>query len=199
MTEEVRERIFEPFFSTKPEGQGTGLGLSVVFGIVKHHGGFLDVFSEPGRGAEFRVYLPAEEREPAHPEPAPAGRERGGSETVLLVEDEPSARRLTRRVLSKAGYEVIEARDGREAVDVYRRHRWKIDLVLLDVVMPKMMGSEVRRRIRELDTDVRILFSSGYSRDGAQLSFIAREGLDLISKPYPSKALLEKVREILDR
>jgi PAS domain S-box-containing protein len=199
MTKEVRERIFEPFFSTKPEGQGTGLGLSVVFGIVKHHGGFLDVFSEPGRGAEFRVYLPAEEREPAHPEPAPAGRERGGCESVLLVEDEPSARRLARRVLSKAGYEVIEARDGREAVEAYRRHRWKIDLVLLDVVMPKMMGSEVRRRIREIDSDVRILFSSGYSRAGGHLDFIAREGLDLISKPYPTKALLEKIREILDR
>jgi CheY-like chemotaxis protein len=198
LTPEVRRRNFDPFFTTKPEGQGSGLGLSVAFGIVSQHGGLLTVESTPGAGAVFAVHLP---RADGPAVPAPVHDEefaRGGTETILVVEDEPAVRQLAERILEEAGYAVHSAADGVEALELLS-HIGAIDLALLDVVMPRMDGPELRRRLTESVPGLPILFVSGYVGDPVQTDFIANHDLELVRKPYTAATLLRKVRRMLDR
>ena len=199
MDDDVRNRIFEPFFTTKSPGQGTGLGLSISYGIVKNHGGFISVHSDPGRGTTFDVYLPSSE----------AGSENDsemiddavvqtGTETILVVDDEMSVLNLAEKILKKAGYTVLIADSGKKAVELYRKHRGDIALVVLDMVMPDIDGREVYNAIKAMDTDVRVLLSSGYSFDG-QVGKLMDEGIQgFVQKPFSIVELCNTVRKVID-
>lgn len=196
MTEEVRARAFEPFFTTKAQGQGTGLGLAMVWGIVQKHGGMVHCYSEPGVGTTFKVYLPALEREASVVGPKLDGLPAGGAETVLVAEDDPAVRDVVVRVLGGAGYHVVEAVNGEDAVAVAREH--DIDLILMDSVMPKLSGQQAYKLIREFRPDARFLFSSGYSTEGFDREFLRREQVSVVAKPFDPDALLRHVRAALD-
>jgi two-component system, cell cycle sensor histidine kinase and response regulator CckA len=200
MSPEVQERIFEPFFTTKGPGQGTGLGLSTVYGIVKQTGGHIFVSSEPGGGSTFTIYLPASapvtEPVPAEP-PGHAGQ--GTSETVLLVEDEDLVRQLTREILLRNGYRVLEAADGAEALRLVSQYDGQIDLMVTDVVMPRMSGNELVGHARPLRPDMRVLYVSGYSEEAIARHGQLTEGVELLSKPFTPGVLTAKIRQILDR
>lgn len=202
MEEATSKRIFEPFFTTKPEGAGTGLGMSVVFGIVKQHNGHIDVQSTPGKGTRFDIFLPiSQERLPARKKNKRLTRPTtaNGNETILLVEDNEQVRDLATLMLSGAGYNVLEARDGREALDLFSRQATRFDLVIMDVVMPRMGGREVMESLRRINPAIRILFTSGYSSSDSHTNFITEEGLDFIQKPYDANSLLNRVRFVLDQ
>ncbi len=193
------DRIFEPFFTTKELGKGTGLGLATVYGIVRQHGGFVHVYSEVGTGTTFRVYIPAS----AAQAPSPEKRDdslpiRGGTETLLLVEDHEGLRQLAIETLSKLGYSVIAASDGEHAIHEFALHQHDIDLVLLDLVLPNLNGPEIYRRISETRPDLPVVFASGYSADFAMLRKIQESGLSVLQKPYTARDLARKIREALD-
>ncbi len=198
MDEETREKIFEPFFTTKELGKGTGLGLAIVYGIVKQHNGNIDVYSEPGRGTTFKIYLPLVdvliEKPPAEAEALPPG----GQETILLAEDDEHVRGLARTALEDFGYRIIEAANGQEAVDKYLERSSDIDLVILDVIMPKKSGKEVYDVIRSIKPSAAVLFTSGYAAEIIHQKGIFETGLQFISKPLNPSDLLRKIREILD-
>ena len=196
---EVIEHIYEPFFTTKQVGQGSGLGLAMVYGIVKQHGGVIDVESEPGKGSAFNIYIPAVEREPAVFHKPVRASTPGGTETILFAEDEWMVRDLAARVLREGGYNVLLAEDGQEAMRLFEENIDAIDLALLDVVMPKLSGTNVAEKIRERRPNINVLFSSGYNPDGSQPGFVLKEGMQLLPKPYTPDKLLRKVREVLDR
>jgi len=198
MDDETRSRIFEPFFTTKGLGTGTGLGLATVYGVVVQHGGFISVASEPGKGASFEVYLPAvrppdeEATAPAPPSPA------GGTETILLAEDDPGVRVLTRRFLRAAGYTVIEATDGIEAMRVGRENIDKLDMALIDVVMPKAGGRQVCDALKAQRPDLPVLFMSGYTSGELDNNSVLLPGMELLPKPFDHTTLLQRVRTLLD-
>jgi CheY-like chemotaxis protein len=198
MDEKTRSRIFEPFFTTKEIGKGTGLGLSMVYGIVKAHNGYIDVRSAPGEGTTFNVYIPAIkvdiERAQSFTEPPP----KGGAETVLVAEDDTEVRKLIGALLEKAGYKVIQAVDGEDAVEKMRENKDRIQLLLCDVVMPKKNGREAFDEILKMKPHIRALFISGYTDDIIHEKGILAEGLHFISKPILPKELLGRVRDILD-
>ena len=200
MTREVQERIFEPFFTTKPAGHGTGLGLSTVYGIVAQSGGQVFVTSAPGMGSTFTIYLPAHtavaEPVAATPPPPPV---RGGAETVLLVEDEQLVRQLTHQILRRNGYQVLEAADGVEALELLRAHAGQIDLLLTDVVMPRMSGHELVEYARPLRPQMRILYVSGYSEEAIARQGQLTEGIELLAKPFTPGVLTAKIRQLLDQ
>ena len=200
MTPDVVERIFEPFFTTKGPGHGTGLGLSTVYGIVAQSGGQVFVASEAGAGSTFTIYLPAHaaDAEPLLP-PAALPAVHGGSETVLLVEDEDLVRQLTREILRRNGYRVLEACDGVAALALLREHRGAIDLLLTDVVMPRMSGHELVEQARPLRPGMRILYVSGYSEEAIARQGQLTEGIELLAKPFTPGALTAKIRQLLDR
>jgi two-component system cell cycle sensor histidine kinase/response regulator CckA len=193
MEREVRERAFEPFFTTKETGRGTGLGLATVYGIVERHGGMTHILSEPGRGTAVEVYIPAGERLAAEA-PAPRAEEvRGGSETLLVAEDQKEVRAVVVKLLRQAGYDVIEACDGEEALALFREHAQRIALLVLDVVMPRLGGPEACARIRAIAPDTRVLFTSGYT----EAHGVKAGSLDagpLLPKPYETHELLRAVR-----
>ncbi|MBC7962719.1 MAG: PAS domain S-box protein [Steroidobacteraceae bacterium] len=199
MDEKTRKRIFEPFFTTKEVGKGTGLGMSIVYGIVKQHHGFINVYSEPQIGTTFRIYIPLIARELAECEriitPAPP---KGGSETILVAEDDPGVRKLMQEVLTGSGYTVIPAEDGQDAVDKFRANRATVKLILMDIIMPKKSGKEACCEIRLIDDDVKILYSSGYTLDIIQSRDVLDTGAELVMKPVQPLELLRKVRELLD-
>ena len=200
MDKETQRRIFQPFFTTKEVGKGTGLGLSVVYGIIKQHGGYINVESEPGKGATFRIYLPlvkstVEEEKPTSL-PAPACL--NGTEMILLAEDEEDVRNLTKSLLEEAGYKVMEAVDGYDTINKFMENKDNIHLLLLDVIMPTKNGRETYEVIRQIRPDIKALFMSGYSESVIHQKTILEEDLNFISKPFSQTALLKKVREILD-
>jgi two-component system, cell cycle sensor histidine kinase and response regulator CckA len=200
MGSDVLSHLFEPFFTTKEPGRGTGLGLSTVYGIVKQHRGYIDVRSELGRGSTFEVYLPSVDAKPALARAVPRERLRpGGRETVLFVEDEVALRDLMHRVLAKGGYTVLAAGDGMEAMALVETHPGRIDLVVTDVVMPRMSGPELATRLRARDPGVRLLYVSGYTADQLRSQTDLGEDATLLPKPFTSDGLLRKVREVLDR
>jgi CheY-like chemotaxis protein len=203
MTERTRQKIFEPFFTTKDLGRGTGLGLSMVYGIIKQHNGDIDCSSEPGKGTTFNIYLPlmtAGER-PDGPASAssPAMEELRGSETILVAEDDDSLRRLTKTTLQTFGYTVIEAVDGEDAVRKFHENSGKVRLVLCDVIMPKKSGDDAGKEIRTIASAAKVLFMSGYPADVVRQKNLLEEDAELILKPIRSTELLKKVREMLDR
>ncbi|HJV35709.1 ATP-binding protein, partial [Geomonas sp.] len=198
MEQSVREKIFEPFFTTKETGHGTGLGLSIVYGIVKQHQGYINVYSEPGKGTSFRIYLPLIDA--VEVTSALSLRQAGGgSETLLLAEDDPGVRALVRSVLVGAGYRVIEACDGEEAAAGFRDHLREVDLLVLDVVMPKKNGKESFEEISALRPGVKALFISGYPPDIVSRNGLIDSGVHLLMKPLLPNQLLAKVREMLDQ
>jgi len=198
MDAQTQARIFEPFFTTKEMGRGTGLGLATVYGIIKSHRGFITVYSEPGEGSTFNVYLPASDRAvPA--EQQLLGELPRGSETILLVDDEALVVSVTARMLGRLGYEVVVASSGAEALEIYEHRREQIKLVILDMVMPGMSGSEVFDRLRAKSPDLRVLLSSGYSRNGQAQAILERGCVGFVQKPFNLRELALKVREALER
>jgi len=200
MDEATRQRIFDPFFTTKGVGKGTGLGLAIVYGIVKQHNGQVNVYSEPGRGTTFRIYLPQAAQGVAAAAAAPPveGSPRG-SETILVAEDDPSVRELTRSVLADHGYQVILAEDGQEAVERFRSCGGRVDLLLMDLIMPRMSGKEAFERIRRDWPEARVLFTSGYTADIIQSRGELDERAELLMKPIAPRDLLGRIRTFLDR
>lgn len=199
MDEKTRERIFEPFFTTKEVGKGTGLGLAIVYGIIKQHNGYINVYSEPGRGTTFRMYLPLIEGEIKEIQQDVIPAIKGGTETLLLAEDDTDVRSLIKDILESYGYKVIDAADGEDALRLFHKNREDIRMAILDVVMPKKNGREVYEEIKRIVPDIKVLFMSGYTADIISEKGILKAGLDFISKPVSPKDLLKLVREILDR
>ena len=196
MTPEIRERIFEPFFTTKPKGAGTGLGLATVYGLVKQAGGWIWVYSEPGHGAAFKIYLPATEA----PVSAPTVTSRTrlhGTETILLVEDQPEVSKLAASALRRYGYHVIPAANGSEAIAASRDFAGAIDLLVTDVVMPGMSGREAADRIAAHRPGLRVLFMSGYTESAISHRGVLNPGVAYIQKPFTPESLAEKVRDML--
>jgi signal transduction histidine kinase/ActR/RegA family two-component response regulator len=199
MDEETRNRIFEPFFTTKEKGKGTGLGLSTVYGIVKQSGGNIWVYSGAGKGTTFKVYLPrAKSIARVNKEKVEEATPRGGSETVLLVEDEEVVRGLARRILEQAGYSVVEASKADEAIRFCEEHGNEVDLLLTDVVMPEMSGKELADRLKTQRPDLKMLFMSGYTDEAIVHHGVLDSSVEFIQKPFTPAGLIEKVRDVLD-
>jgi CheY-like chemotaxis protein len=200
MDDDTKRRLFEPFFTTKDQGQGTGLGLATVYGIVKQSGGHISVESEPLQGSTFKVYLPAVLDVSAiaiRPTGTfPAAR---GTETILLVEDERAVRTLTRAILERGGYTVLDAGSPEEALDLFLEHRDKIQLLISDVVMPGSSGPGLYERLVILHPSLRVLFMSGYTEDDGVRDSRSGAGIEFIEKPFTAIRLMQKVRDVLDR
>jgi PAS domain S-box-containing protein len=195
----TQARIFEPFFTTKGPGKGTGLGLATVYGVVKQSGGFIWVYSEVGRGTTFKIYLPqvvAEVEKPAEAQKSP--RQAIGNETILFVEDEDSVRELVREYLSAAGYRVLEASDGEQALQISSAHSGPIHLLITDVVLPHLSGRELAAGVSPTRPDLKVLFISGYTDDSIFRSGVLEGGMAFLQKPFNLKTLAQKVREVLD-
>jgi CheY-like chemotaxis protein len=193
----TQARIFEPFFTTKATGRGTGLGLSVVYGIVRQSGGFITVSSELGQGTEFRIYLPAALEIPKPIPHSENGPVRGGSETILLIEDEPPLQQKICEVMERAGYQVLVAGDGDEGLRLSIEDARQIHLLLTDVVMPNMSGPRLAERLRTTRPDTKALYMSGYP-DMGEGSEALRSQPNFIPKPFTQEELLRRVREVLD-
>jgi len=196
MDPKTLERIFEPFFTTKELSRGTGLGLASVYGIIKGHGGYIDVDSEKGHGSTFKIYLPAtnEEVQKTIEAPEPVIK---GTGTILLVDDEEMVLEVGERFLKVMGYQVLTAREGREAIEVYKKHQEIIDLVLLDIIMPNMKGGEVFDRLKKINPDIKVLLSSGYSIDGEASQILERGCSGFIQKPFDMNQLSKNIGALL--
>jgi len=199
MDEALSQRIFEPFYTTKEMGRGTGLGLSIVYGIVRQHKGDIHVYSEPGSGTTFKIYLPIVEKPAKKREDKVASPLVGGTETILVAEDDEDVRNLICSMLMQFGYRVIEAVDGLDAVEQFILHQEEVELLLLDVVMPRMNGKECLDRIRETNSRVPVIFSSGYTADIIHAKGIHEEGAGFLQKPVQPQVLLAVIRNTLER
>jgi CheY-like chemotaxis protein len=198
MDEQTQARIFEPFFTTKEMGKGTGLGLATVYGIVKQSGGFIWVYSEPGHGTTFKVYLPrVEELQEPLATPGPP-RVMGGVETILLAEDADAVRAVARQVLARLGYTVLEASDGMSALRLAETHRGPIHLLLTDVVMPEIGGRMLAEQLRGQRPGLKVLYSSGYTADAVVRHGMLGPGIAFLQKPFTPEVLARKVRDVLD-
>jgi CheY-like chemotaxis protein len=195
MDVETRQRLFEPFFTTKEEGRG--LGLAMVYGIVRGHGGAIRFYSGLGQGSTFKIYLPVASRPAEDTAPKDAA-VAGGTETILVVDDEEPVRALLQRILEEGGYTVLLARDGVEATELYAERSTEIDLVVLDIIMPRMGGRKTYERLREVNPGVKVLLSSGYSKKGQAQDILAAGARGFLQKPYDLRAVLRRVREVLE-
>jgi PAS domain S-box-containing protein len=198
MDETTQKRIFEPFFTTKAMGRGTGLGLASVYGIIKNHGGIINVYSEVNKGTTFNIYLPASQKEPVL-EKVPSAETLQGTETILLVDDQDIIIDVGKGLLEALGYKVLAAPGGKEAIDAYRNNKDRIDLVILDMVMPAMNGGETYDALKALNPEVRVILSSGYSMNGQAMQIMDRGCNGFIQKPFNVDELSRKVREVLDK
>jgi PAS domain S-box-containing protein len=199
MEQEEMARIFEPFFTTKEMGKGTGLGLAIVYGIIKQHDGYINVYSEPGIGTTFRIYLPAADvKETVLDKHIDEALPIGGTETVLVAEDDDKLRNLSNIVLTEGGYNVILAKDGEEAIKKFIDKKDTIQLVILDIIMPKKSGKEAFDEIIKIKPDMKIIFSSGYTADKIDRDMMLKDKVNLITKPVSPWNLLREVRAILD-
>ena len=199
MDDTTRIRIFEPFFTTKELGKGTGLGLAVVYGIVKNHNGYIDVESEPGRSTTFTLYLPVTQRAHYLEEKEELEEIPGGKETLLVVEDEDALLRLVKGLLQEKGYQVFTARDGMEAVETYHKHRDEIALVFADMGLPILGGWEAFLKMKELNPSVKVVFGSGYLDPNAKSELLKLGAKDFLQKPYTPDTILRRIREVLER
>lgn len=198
MTPEVQARLFEPFFTTKEPGKGTGLGLATVYGIVKQSGGHIFAYSEPGRGTTFKIYFPPTEEPVAAAAPTSNDETPRGSETILIVEDEATLREITRECLETTGYTVLEAAHGAAALELSERYKGVIHLLITDVVMPGLTGSELAQRLTDERTEMRVLYMSGYTDDAVILRGVLTEEMPFVQKPFTMAQLARKVRAVLD-
>jgi len=198
MDRTTAQRIFEPFYTTKGPTEGTGLGLAVVYGIVKQHGGHILCYSEPGVGTTFKIYFPTLESPPDFEETFQRSTSSGGTETILLVDDEESIRNLGERILTTAGYKVLTARDGKEALEIYGKDKDRISLVVLDLIMPEMGGKQCLEELLQADAEVKIVVASGYSANGPTKEALSRGAKGFISKPFDMRQLLAMVRKAID-
>jgi two-component system cell cycle sensor histidine kinase/response regulator CckA len=195
---EIREKIFDPFFTTKEVGKGTGLGLSTTLAIIKSHGGFMDVSSEPGRGSTFEVYLPAQRAVPrATVRPREVEAPRGNGEMILLVDDEPSILKITKRTLESYSYQVLTAENGMEAVTLYRQHAREIAVVVTDMMMPIMDGPATIHALRSMKVDVKVIASSGLSTADSMHRALEL-GVQFLAKPYKAEALLNALKSLIN-
>ena len=195
---EVRARLFEPFFTTKPRGHGTGLGLATVHGIVTRRGGVVNVYSEVGQGTAFKIYFPRSEAIEAVSAPRPLVRARGGTQTVLVVEDAGGLRELTRRLLERHGYTVLTAANADDALVLFDTGR-AIDVVLTDVVMPGGSGPELVKQLTERQPGLKVIYMSGYTEESIVHHGVLKPGIAFLHKPFTSDGLGRKIREVIDR
>ncbi len=195
--EKTMERIFEPFFTTKDVGKGTGLGLSIVYGIIKQHNGYLVCESKPGKGTTFKIYLPIIKAELIRINNEEIRKDDQISCTVLLAEDEFVVRKLTKQVLEEFGHKVIEAIDGEDAIKKFIDNQDFIDLLIFDIIMPRMSGQEAYERIKKIRPDIRVLLTSGYPSDFINKERIINEGISFVSKPVSPDKLMKKVKEVM--
>ncbi len=198
MDEKTKDQIFDPFFTTKEVGKGTGLGLSIVYGIVNQNKGYVNVASEPGKGSAFTVYLPIAQALADEEVPLERARLQGGDENILVAEDNVQVREIVTTTLRDFGYNVVEASDGAEAMEKFNENKTTIDLLLLDVIMPRKNGKEAYLAIKKVRPDVRAIFMSGYTGDILTRKGISRDGVPMISKPIVIERLLRVIREVLD-
>jgi PAS domain S-box-containing protein len=199
MDAETALRAFEPFFTTKGKGEGTGLGLATVYGIVTGAGGRIDIYSEVGMGTTIKVHWPASAETPSEAKARPRGRPLGRGEVILVVEDEPEVRRMAERILTKGGYSVIGAGGGAEAVEICQREDQPIHLLLTDVIMPGMLGTELVEKVKEIRPELGVIFMSGYSHEVLAPGALAEQGANaFIEKPFNTGDLLRTVRDLLD-
>lgn len=197
MDDATRKRIFEPFFTTKDLGKGTGLGLAMVFGIVKNHGGFINVYSEPGIGSSFKIYLPTSDREGNNDEKQGEGTMIRGNETILVIDDESFLRDVLGEMLTSAGYTVVSAENGEKGVALLAEDAQKFDMVILDLIMPGMSGKKSFEVIKGLRPDLKVLISSGYGQDGDVQEMLDNGASGFIQKPYLQNTILEKIHDVL--
>lgn len=196
---ELLDHIFEPFFTTKEVGKGTGLGMAIIYGIIRQHNGFINVCSEPDKGATFQIYLPIHENDDTlRIDNAALVRPSGGTETILVVEDDPAVRMLTSEVLARYGYEVILAEDGLDAIEKFMVHQDKVRLILMDMIMPKKNGVQAFKEIQRINPEMKVIFASGYTADFIKNRGVLEEGVEVLMKPVSPNDLLRKVREMLD-
>jgi CheY-like chemotaxis protein len=198
MTKEVKERLFEPFFTTKPRGKGTGLGLATVHGIVNQSGGHVWAYSEPNNGSTFKVYLPLDEKAALPLEGAHERVRASRGATIMLVEDDDVVRNVAARVLKRAGFAVLEAANGQDALELYKMTDACADLIVTDVVMPEMNGPEMAGHILRINPSAKILFMSGYTEDRVLRENLLAPGAAFLEKPFSPDALIRKTREILE-
>jgi CheY-like chemotaxis protein len=191
------ERIFEPFFTTKEVGKGTGLGLATVFGIVKQHDGFINVYSEPGNGTTFRVYLPSDSGTAEPPKLESDEQPQKGTETVLLAEDHEGLRELGKETLEALGYKVILAENGTEAVALFKNDSARIDVVVVDVIMPGMSGPDAYLEMSAIRPGLGVVFATGYTAEAASLTPLVEKGASVLQKPYSAKSLSQAIRSVL--
>jgi PAS domain S-box-containing protein len=202
MDEKTKERIFEPFFTTKEMGRGTGLGLASVYGIIKNHNGFINVYSEKGQGTTFNIYLPASPKKDTHDKDKDVDGDNvisKGTETILLVDDEAMILTVGSEILKTLGYTILTAQDGSSAIDLYKNSKENIDLVILDMVMPEMSGGEIFDELKKINPLVKVLLSSGYSLNGQASRIIKRGCVGFIQKPFTIRDIASQLREIIDK